>query len=50
MIDGRLEVVRGGAERVEMVTRNRMDPGAVDEALRPLKSSIEDASRNHSAL
>jgi uncharacterized oxidoreductase len=50
MIDGRLEVVRGGAERIEMVKRNRMDPGAVDEALRPMKASMEEASRNHSAL
>jgi NAD(P)-dependent dehydrogenase (short-subunit alcohol dehydrogenase family) len=50
MIEGRLEVVRGGAERVEMAKRNRMDPGAVDEALRPMKRSMEEASRNHSAL
>ena len=48
MIDGRLEVV--GAERIEMVKRNRVDPGAVDEALRPMKASMEEASRNHSAL
>ena len=50
MIEGPLEVVRGGVQRIEMVKRNRMDPGAVDEALRPMKSSMEEASRNHSAL
>jgi len=50
MIEGHLEVVRGGAEHVERVKRNRIDPGAVDEALRPMKSSMEEASRNHSAL
>jgi NAD(P)-dependent dehydrogenase (short-subunit alcohol dehydrogenase family) len=48
MIEGRLEVVRGGAERFEMAKRNR--PGAVDEALRQMKRSMEEASRNHSAL
>ena len=45
MIDERLEFVRGGAERIEMVKRNRVDPGAVDEALRPMKASMEEASQ-----
>ena len=50
MIDERLEFVRGGAERIEMVKRNRVDPGAVDEALRAITASMEETSRNHSAL
>ena len=33
IIDGRLEIVRGGAERLEMVRRNRTEPAAVDEAM-----------------
>lgn len=46
----RLEVVRGGPDRIEMVTRNRIDPAAVDEAMRPAKSAMEEAVRKHSAL
>lgn len=48
--DGRLQVIRGGAARIEMVKRNQADPGAVDEALRPMKAGLEQATRNHSAL
>ena len=48
--EGRLRVIRGGAARIEMVKRNHADPGAVDEALRPMKAGLEQATRNHSAL
>src|SRR3984885_4827854 len=50
IIDGRLEVIRGGADRKEMVKLNRNDPIAIDDVLRPMKASMEEASRNHSAL
>jgi short-subunit dehydrogenase len=50
IIDGRLEVIRGGADRKEMVKLNRNDPIAIDDVLRPLRASMEEASRNHSAL
>jgi hypothetical protein len=50
MIDGRLEVVRVGAERIEIVKLNRVDPRAVDEALRAITASMEETSRNYSAL
>jgi hypothetical protein len=50
IIDGRLEVIRGGAVRKEMVKLNRNDPIAIDDVLRPMRASMEEASRNHSAL
>jgi uncharacterized oxidoreductase len=50
IIDGRLEVIRGGADRMEMVKRNRIDPIAIDDFLRPMRAYMEEASRNHSAL
>jgi NAD(P)-dependent dehydrogenase (short-subunit alcohol dehydrogenase family) len=50
MAQNRLEVVRGGPDRLEMVRRNRFDPAAVDEAMRPMKDSIEAGARDHSAL
>jgi NAD(P)-dependent dehydrogenase (short-subunit alcohol dehydrogenase family) len=50
IIDGRLEVIRGGADRKEMVKLNRNDPIAIDDVLRPMRASMEEASRNHSAL
>jgi len=50
IIDGRLEVIRGGADRIEMVKLNRNDPIAIDDVLRPMRASMEEASRDHSAL
>lgn len=50
MVQDRLEVVRGGPDRIETVKRNRADPAAVDDAMRPMKASIEGAARDHSAL
>ena len=50
IIRDRLEVVRGDPERIAMVKQNRADAGAVDEQLRALKTAIEEAARNHSAL
>jgi uncharacterized oxidoreductase len=50
MMQDRLEVVRGGPDRIETVKRNRADPAAVDDAMRPMKPSIEAAARDHSAL
>lgn len=50
MTQNRLEVVRGGPERIETVKRNRFDPAAVDEAMRPMKDSMEAGARDHSAL
>jgi len=50
MAQDRIEVVRGGPDRIEMVKRNRADPAAVDDAMRPMKASIEAAARDHSAL
>jgi hypothetical protein len=34
----------------EMVKLNRNDPIAIDDVLRPMRASMEEASRNHSAL
>ena len=50
MAQDHLEVVRGGPDRIETVKRNRADPAAVDDAMRPMKASIEAAARDHSAL
>ena len=50
MAQDRLEVVRGGSVRLEMVKRNRTDPQAVDEALRAIKPAMEEGARDHSAL
>jgi uncharacterized oxidoreductase len=50
MISDRLEVVRGGPERIEMVRRNRADPSAVDAAMRSMKDTIGAAAQDHSAL
>ncbi len=50
MVQDRLDVVRGGADRLEMVKRNRSEPGAIDEAMRPMKAAMEEGARNHSAL
>jgi hypothetical protein len=44
IIDGRLEVIRGGADRKEMVKLNRNDPITIDDVLRPMRASMEEAS------
>ena len=49
VVQERLEVVRGGQERLDMVRRNRTDPEMVDAELRPMLSAMEEAARNHSA-
>jgi uncharacterized oxidoreductase len=50
IVDGRLEVVRGGAERLAMMTLNTTDPKAVDRTMAPIKSALLAAVRDHSAL
>lgn len=49
VVQERLEVVRGGQERLDMVRRNRTDPEMVDAELRPMFLAMEEAARNHSA-
>jgi uncharacterized oxidoreductase len=48
--DGRLEVVRGDAERLAMIALNSTDPKAVDRTMAPMKLSLLAAVRDHSAL
>jgi uncharacterized oxidoreductase len=50
MASGRLGVVRGSADRLNIVKLNRTDPASVDEAMRPMKDGIEAAARDHIAL
>lgn len=50
MAQGRLEVIRGEPDRLEMVALNRNDPARVDEGMLPMKTAMEQASRDHSAL
>jgi NAD(P)-dependent dehydrogenase (short-subunit alcohol dehydrogenase family) len=44
------EVTRGGEAREQMIALNRNNPAAVDERFLGLKSALEDAVRDHSAL
>jgi uncharacterized oxidoreductase len=44
------EVIRGGEARAQMIALNRDNPAAVDERFLGLKSALEDAVRDHSAL
>jgi short-subunit dehydrogenase len=44
------EVVRGGATRDQMIALNRGNPLAIDERFLGLKSAMEDAVKDHSAL
>ncbi len=44
------EVIRGGEARAQMIALNRNDPAAVDARFLTLKSALEEAVRDHSAL
>ena len=50
MASGRLEVVRGSAERRNLIKLNRSEPASVDEVMRQMKHGIEAAARDHIAL
>ena len=45
-----LEVIRGGEARAAMIALNRDDPQRIDERFLSLKSALEEAVRDHSAL
>lgn len=47
---GAFEVIRGGETRAKMIALNRDDPQAVDERFLGLKSALEEAVKDHSAL
>ncbi|SSW67494.1 SDR family NAD(P)-dependent oxidoreductase [Achromobacter agilis] len=44
------EVIRGGEARAQMIALNRNDPAAVDARFQGLKSALEAAVKDHSAL
>lgn len=44
------EVIRGGEVRAQMIALNRNDPAAVDARFLTLKSALEAAVKDHSAL
>jgi uncharacterized oxidoreductase len=44
------EVIRGGETRVQMIALNRDNPAAIDERMLSMKSALEDAVKDHSAL
>jgi short-subunit dehydrogenase len=44
------EVIRGGEARAQMIALNRNDPAAVDARFLTLKSALEEAVKDHSAL
>jgi short-subunit dehydrogenase len=44
------EVIRGGEARAQMIALNRDHPGVVDERFQGLKSALEEAVKDHSAL
>ena len=44
------EVIRGGETRAQMIALNRKDPAAVDARFLGLKSALEAAVKDHSAL
>jgi uncharacterized oxidoreductase len=50
IVAGRLDVIRGGEDRVAMVRLNSSEPAKIDEALAPNKAALEDATRDHLAL
>jgi short-subunit dehydrogenase len=50
MASGRMEVVRGGADRLALVTLNRSDPAAVDRKIALTKADFERQVQGHSAL
>jgi short-subunit dehydrogenase len=48
--NGELEVIRGGAMRLAMITANRERPAEVDERFGGLKARLEEAVAGHRAL
>jgi uncharacterized oxidoreductase len=50
IVEGSLEVVRGGEDRQKMIKVNREDPGTLDQRFATLKPRPEAAVREHSAL
>lgn len=50
MVDGCLNVVRGGEVRASMIGVNHDNPAAVDEALAARKPTLEEAVASHSSL
>jgi NAD(P)-dependent dehydrogenase (short-subunit alcohol dehydrogenase family) len=50
ILDGRLDVTRGDADRMALVARNRTDPAGVDAVMRSMKASLETAAHGHLAL
>lgn len=44
------EVIRGGEARAQIIALNRDNPGAVDERFLGMKSALEEAVKDHSAL
>jgi uncharacterized oxidoreductase len=44
------EVIRGGETRAKIIALNRENPGAVDERFLGLKTALEEAVKDHSAL
>jgi short-subunit dehydrogenase len=44
------EVIRGGEAREQMITLNRENPNAIDARFQELKSTLEEAVKDHSAL
>lgn len=50
IIEGAIEVVRGGETRAQMIDLNRQDPLAVDRMLAERKDALEEAVAGHSSL
>ena len=44
------EVIRGGEARAQMIALNRDDPSAVDDRFLSMKTALEEAVKDHSAL
>ena len=44
------EVIRGGETRAQMIALNRDEPSAVDDRFLGIKSALEEAVKDHSAL
>jgi uncharacterized oxidoreductase len=44
------EVIRGGETRAQMIALNRDNPAAIDERMLAMKSALEEAVKDHSAL
>ena len=44
------KVIRGGETRAQMIALNRDEPSAVDDCFLGIKSALEEAVKDHSAL